>query len=292
VTSTPPRRASADHDASRLTPRCAHPRSADPLIAELLAAAGLDVLIADLEHSSLGIRDLESIVRAAQLHRCPVIARLGAERVSDSGRVIETGAAGIQLSSVTAPAQLDALHAAVSPPPNGHLGLSLSHRAAQFGARSATEYLAQVAEVITVAQIESATAITRLDQLLARPNGPDVWFLGPMDLSADLGHPGDIDHPEVQDALTRAVTAFTATETPFGVFAPTLADGQRWRDRGSILTIIGSDLNLLAAATREMTRAWPQTPGHKQPDLSNRLKRPGRSAMKRPWPGSSGRRAA
>jgi 4-hydroxy-2-oxoheptanedioate aldolase len=218
------------------------------------------VLIADLEHSSLGIRELESIVRAAQPHRCPVIARTGSDRMSACGRIIETGAAGIQLAGVTAPEQLSALHRAVSPPPSGHLGLSLSHRAAHFGGQSASEYLADVAQLVIVAQIESATAIRQLNQLLIHPNAPDVWFLGPMDLSADLGHPGDISHSDVQDALASAVRTFAATETPFGVFAPTLTEAQRWRERGSILTIIGSDVSLLASATRAMTRVWRDNP--------------------------------
>jgi 4-hydroxy-2-oxoheptanedioate aldolase len=225
-------------------------------VAEVLAAAGLDLLIADLEHSSLSIRELEGIIRAAHVHRCPVIARLTLERLTDAGHAIEAGVDGIQVSGVSEADQLLAIREATSFPPDGRLGLSLSHRAAGFGAMTARDYAERVADQLVIAQIESAAAIAALEQLLATPRRPDIWFLGPMDLSADLGCPGEANHPAVRAALERAVQTFTAAGVAFGVFATDIDDTEQWRRRGAALVVVGSDMSLLAATTRSMADRW------------------------------------
>jgi 4-hydroxy-2-oxoheptanedioate aldolase len=218
------------------------------------------VLIADLEHSSLSLRELEGVVRAAQVHQCPVIARLAAEHLGDAGHAIEAGVAGIQVSGVSQPEQLLAIREASTLPPEGRLGLSLSHRAASFGAMSTREYAQGVAGQVVIVQIESPAAIDALARLLAITPGPDVWFLGPMDLSAGLGCPGEINHPSVQTALDRAVQAFTVAGAAFGVFATDIDDAKRWAGRGTGLVIVGSDMALLAGTTRAMTGRWRSGP--------------------------------
>jgi 4-hydroxy-2-oxoheptanedioate aldolase len=232
-------------------------KSADPLITEILAGAGFDCLVADLEHSSLTVRDLETIVRAADVSRTPVIARLPAERLPDAGRAIEAGIAAIQVSNVSTPEDLHAARAAVTLAPGGHLGLSLSHRAAAFGAPAAGDYVERLTGGLPfIAQIESRTGIAALPDLLALPDGPDAWFLGPMDLSADLGHPGRPAHPEVRAALHAAAGTIVAAGRALGVFAADDEDARDWRDRGARLVILGSDLAMIAGQARAVTERW------------------------------------
>jgi 2-keto-3-deoxy-L-rhamnonate aldolase RhmA len=214
------------------------------------------VLVADLEHSSAGLRGLEDVVRGAELHGCPVIARLGRDQLGEAGRAIEAGAAGIQLSGVETPAQLEALRAAVTPAPGGTLGLSLSHRAAGYGALSAPGYLERVGQVVRIAQLESAAAVAALETLLESQDQPDLWFIGPLDLSADLGHPGELDHPEVQLGLERTCAALARARRAFGAFAPSADRAAGWRARGAALTLVGSDVTLLAGAARALAGAW------------------------------------
>jgi 4-hydroxy-2-oxoheptanedioate aldolase len=185
-----------------------------------------------------------------------VIARLAPDRLGDAGHAIEAGVNGIQVSGVSAPEQLLAIREATTLPPEGRLGLSLSHRAASFGGMSAREYAHSLAAQVIIVQIESSAAIGSLEQLVAIAPRPDVWFLGPMDLSADLGCPGDLDHPSVQTALDRAVRTLTSARAAFGAFATDIADAERWASRGATLAIVGSDMTLLAGATRVMTDRW------------------------------------
>jgi 4-hydroxy-2-oxoheptanedioate aldolase len=185
-----------------------------------------------------------------------VIARLAPDRLGDAGHVIEAGVSGIQVSGVSEPEQLLAIREATTLPPGGRLGLSLSHRAANFGGMSARGYAESLAGQVTIVQIESSAAIDALEQIVAIAPRPDVWFLGPMDLSADLGCPGEIGHGSVQTALDCAVGTLTSAGAAFGVFATDIIDAARWASRGAALAIVGSDMTLLAGATRVMTDRW------------------------------------
>lgn len=232
-------------------------KSADPAIAETLASSGLDFLLADLEHSSLAIRDVENIARAGAVWNVPVVVRMAANRLAEAGRALEAGAAGIQVSDVSALETLEEIGRATSFPPAGRLGLSLAHRGAAFGATSATEYIRRLTDdVVVIAQIESRAGLDSLPQLLTTSSSPDAWFLGPMDLSCDLGRPGDLAHPDVRTALDGAASTILTAEQRLGVFARDDHDAAVWRARGATFVALGSDLALLAARAREIAASW------------------------------------
>jgi 2-keto-3-deoxy-L-rhamnonate aldolase RhmA len=159
----------------------------------------------------------------------------------------------VQITDVTSPELVAAARAATAFPPAGTRSLSLSHRAARFGAVPAAEAVAAAQEAVVVAQLESRAGLAALDALLAAPAQPDAWFLGPMDLSADLGHPGDLSHPEVAGALDRALQAVLAAGATAGAFAGASAAAADWRARGARLLVVSSDVALLASAARSLS---------------------------------------
>src|SRR5262249_23304818 len=143
------------------------------------------------------------------------------------------------------------LRAATSFPPRGRRSLSLAHRAARFGAVSVEEFMRTAEDdVVSVAQIESRSGVAALPLLLDSAAAPDVWFLGRTDLSSDLGHPGDHDHPEVRDAVDRAVELIEQSGATLGVYAHGGDDAARWLERGARMVVLGSDVSLLQAAAR------------------------------------------
>jgi 4-hydroxy-2-oxoheptanedioate aldolase len=226
-------------------------KSSDPAIAELLAIAGYDLLVADVEHSSLALREVEAIARAAEPHGVPVLARIAPREVASAGRFLDAGVIGVQVTDVTDVETLSELRHATRFPPAGHRSLALSHRAAGFGAISPAEFLERAdAELLTVAQIESRAGVAALGDLLAFPSNPDVWFIGPFDLSSDLGHPGAVSHPEVTRAIDDVLDAVHRRGARSGIFARDAEDARRWIERGVRFILLGSDLTLLATAAR------------------------------------------
>jgi 2-keto-3-deoxy-L-rhamnonate aldolase RhmA len=82
-----------------------------------------------------------------------------------------------------------------------------------------------------------------------------VWFIGPFDLSSDLGHPGELEHPDVAAAMDGALGELRARGATVGVFARDGADALEWRTRGAQLILLGSDATLLAGAAGGVVRS-------------------------------------
>lgn len=232
-------------------------KSADANVTEVLAQAGFDVLIADLAHSALSLRDVESIVRAAEIHGVPVLVRLEPSDLPLAGRVMESGAAGVQVTDVATTGRLADIRTAVAFPPHGRRGISLANRAGRFGLRTAAEVVDDAGGgAVVIAQLESRAGLENLAGLLAAPAPPDAWFLGPMDLAMDLGHPGAVDHPDVAAALDGALRAILAAGLPAGMFVPTPQAARDWCGRGATLVAVSSDLALLGRAAGDLSDAW------------------------------------
>ena len=224
-------------------------KSPDTNVVEAVVRAGYDFLIVDLEHSTLTMADVAGIVRTAELEAVPVIVRLTPVSLESAGRALDAGAAGIQVTDVGSLEVAESARAAVEYPPSGRRGLSFSHRAASFGLAPAAAYLAQHRRTPLIGQIESREALVALPALL-RSTAFDALFLGPADLAASLGHPGDPDHESVRDALDEAATLVLANSTVLGVFARDADEASAWRSRGATFIASGSDLTLLARAAR------------------------------------------
>jgi 4-hydroxy-2-oxoheptanedioate aldolase len=232
-------------------------KSSDPAIAELLAAAQIDYLVADLEHSSLAPSTVVDIVRAATIWNVPVIVRLSPERLHEAGRALEAGADGVQVTGVSSPATAVLAHRAVTLAPDGDLGLSLSHRAGGFQRAGAARYLDRLRDdIVVVCQIESRASVEALPDLLAVDHPPDAWFLGPVDLSCDFGHPGEVGHPDVQSALNRAAEQILESGQRLAVFVGDIEGARRWRARGATAIMLSSDVSLLAERAASEVQAW------------------------------------
>jgi 4-hydroxy-2-oxoheptanedioate aldolase len=230
-------------------------KSSDPAVAELLAGSGFDFLVADLEHSGLSLRDVEGIARAADVRSVPVLARISAAEISTAGRLLDAGVVGIQVTDVTSTATLNATRQATTFAPGGHRSLSLAHRAARFGQISVEQYLREAQErLVTVCQIESRAGVAALPELLDALDAADLWFLGPFDLSNDLGHPGNQDHPDVQALLDQSIGQIRQSGARVGIYARDGDDAARWLERGAQMIVLGSDVSLLQAAARDAIR--------------------------------------
>lgn len=232
-------------------------KSSDPTIAELLASAGFDVLIADLEHSTLSVSDLHDMVRAGEVWNVPTIARIGPEAIPEIGRILESGVAGLQVGAVERADTLEELRRAIQFRPAGVRGSSVSHRAAEFGRVSADEYTRLGPEAIAViAQVETVEGVNRLPELLRSSSAPDCWFVGAVDLSCDLGFPGELEHNVVRNAIDGISEQVAAAGQRLGMFAANERSAVEWRARGATLVALASDISLLAQQAEGVVSAW------------------------------------
>ena len=232
---------------------------AAPVSAEVCAAAGVDWVLLDLEHGAGGEDQIRDVVPAAAGYGVPTIVRVEAAERIRIGRALDWGVAGIMLPRLDSAAEVSAALTHLRYPPDGDRGVATYNRACRFGLDPAALDRADH-ETLCVVQIESAAAVAAADDIAAL-DGVDVLFVGPRDLSHDLGVPGDLAAPAYVRALDAVLAAARRHQKACGML---VADGSAAAARlaqGWSFLAVGSDSLLLAASIRaELARARNVSP--------------------------------
>ena len=223
--------------------------TASPITAEVCAAAGFDWLLLDLEHGLGGEEQVGATVPAAAAYGVPTLVRVESEARIRIGRVLDAGVAGVMLPRLDTPAQVHAAIGHLYYPPRGDRGVATYNRACRFGLDPGALDRAND-EVVCVVQIESVRAVAAAEEIAAI-DGVDVLFVGPRDLSHDLGVPGQVTAPVFLDALEQVRLASRKHGKACGLLVNDGAAAAARLDEGWTFVAIGSDSTLLVAAARE-----------------------------------------
>ncbi len=174
---------------------------AHPSIAEIMAVSGFDWIAIDLEHSVITIREAEELIRVVNLSGVTSLVRLTSNDPNQIKRVMDAGSCGVIVPMVKSIDDVKQAVDAVKYPPYGKRSVGLA-RAQQYG-RSFDEYLEwQKNQTIVIVQIEHIEAVNNLEAIFS-VDGLDGYIIGPYDLSASLGIPGEFDNPIFLNAMER-----------------------------------------------------------------------------------------
>jgi 4-hydroxy-2-oxoheptanedioate aldolase len=169
-----------------------------PAEVELAGLTGFDAVILDTEHGT--DQHLEEHLRAADAVGLPALVRVPGPDPAPILRALDAGATGIVVAHVTDAGSAEQAVAAAHYPPRGRRGLALTTRAGRHGTARLSDHLQRAAEqTLVFVQIEDGEAVAQTDAICL-VDGVDAVLIGATDLSISLGHPGELDHPD----LTRA----------------------------------------------------------------------------------------
>jgi len=220
--------------------------TASAVAAEVCAAAGVDWLLLDLEHGAGGEEQVGAVVLAAAAYGVPTVVRAESAARIRLGRILDLGAAGVMLPRLNTASEVQEALRHLRYPPDGDRGVATSNRASRFGL-DADALDSANNEVLGVVQIESARAVEEVEEIAAL-DGADVLFVGPSDLSHDLGVPGDVRAPIYLAALERVRVAAQRRGKGCGLVVPQGAAAAARRQEGWSFVAVGSDSTLLARA--------------------------------------------
>ena len=228
--------------------------SASPIAAEVCAAAGVDWVLLDLEHGAGGEEQVRDVVPAAGSYGVPTVVRVESAARIRMGRVLDSGAAGIMLPRMNTADEVTEAIRHLRYPPAGDRGVATYNRSCRFGLDPGALDRAN-SEVLGVVQVESAIAVGNAEAIAAL-DGVDVLFVGPRDLSHDLGVPGDLTASAFTEAIAHVLAAGQRHGKACGLLVADGAAAARRLEQGWSFVGIGSDSTLLAAAvTAEFARA-------------------------------------
>jgi len=219
-----------------------------PAAAVLMARAGFDWIVIDLEHGHFTLGALRSCLDAIRHLDIATLVRVPSGDRTTCAQILDLGAHGLVVPMITGSADAEAVVRSCYYPPTGRRGLGAG-RATDYGL-DATDYFDRAnSDVIIVVQIEQPEAVEEIGTIVA-VDGIDAIFIGPADLSASLGHHGDIGHPDVQVAIQRVRTACASAGRAVGMWCVDSKAAASAAADGMSMVVWTSDAALLGGAAR------------------------------------------
>jgi 4-hydroxy-2-oxoheptanedioate aldolase len=216
------------------------------ITAEIVAHSGYDWLLLDTEHSPNEVPDVLSQLQAVQTGTASAIVRPAWNDMVLIKRYLDIGAQTLLIPFVQTPEEARAAVAATRYPPGGIRGITGSGRASRYG--RVKDYLKNASsEICLLVQVETKSALDQIEKI-ASVEGIDGVFIGPNDLSADMGHLGNWQHPEVWKVMEDAAKRIRKAGKAPGILVGE-ADGQRMLDLGTLFVAVGADVGLLRTSS-------------------------------------------
>lgn len=209
---------------------------------ELLSRTGFGWLLLDMEHSPNDMGSLHMQLMATAGGTATPVVRPPWNDMVMIKRCLDVGAQTLLLPYVQTAEEATNAVAYTRFPPEGLRGVASSTRAAGFG--RIKDYL-NIAhrELCVLVQAETKKSLGNLEAI-CDVDGVDGVFIGPNDLAADMGHRGNIPHPEVQSAIADAIKRIRARGKAPGILVGE-ADGKRMLDLGALFVAVGADAGVL-----------------------------------------------
>lgn len=222
---------------------------------DLVAAAGFDLVVIDLEHSQLDDGQARHLVRHAFGIGLPALVRMPAVDRGLVNRLLEAGACGIQLSTTLSRRQVEELLAATRYAPDGERSISLAHVRAGYGATSLAQFVVRQQEdpPLVVSQFETATTLDDLGAIVRPPM--DAAFIGTADLSVSMQRPGELGHPDVVKRMREIAASAAEAGVHLGGYAGNRDGIQTLLDLGARYILVGSDIATIGSALGDQVSA-------------------------------------
>ena len=187
------------------------------LSAEILAKAGYDVIIPDMEHAPYSLPALVSVLQAVESSGCFTLVRAPWNDQVAIKQILDCGADGIHIPYVNTRQEAEYAVRACKYPPQGVRGVATSQRATCYGMEKMAYLTRANRDVVVMLAIETPEAVANIDDI-ASVEGVDGIFIGPFDLSISTGMPGDFENPQFKAALERILAACHAAGKPCLIF--------------------------------------------------------------------------
>jgi len=216
-----------------------------PAIAEIYAAAGLDFIVVDMEHTSFTLSEATQIFRMARNCGISPLVRIPVVEYEVICRNLDQGARGIIVPRITSSEEVLRVIDIMKYPPKGQRGLYPGGTAASYCPVSPADFIQDQNEnTLLIIQIENQEAVHNLDSILSIPE-IDVILIGPADLSLSIGHPCEFFHEEVLSLMRKVIQSCHDFKIPCGVAYADPQLAKSWKSEGVQFFWVNSDINML-----------------------------------------------
>ena len=230
---------------------------ADAYATEIMGTAGFDWLVIDGEHAPNDLQTISAQVQVLQHSHSEAMVRIPIGNDWLIKQVLDAGCQTVLVPLVDTAEQAASLARAMRYPPDGVRGMG-GAGARATGFNSIPDYVTTANDqVCLIVQVETRKGLENLDAILAT-EGVDGVFIGPADLSADMGFPGNSGAPEVKAAIKDALGRISASPKAAGILAVDDKVAQEYHAWGAQFLAVGIDVMMLIRTARATVATWKE----------------------------------
>jgi 2-keto-3-deoxy-L-rhamnonate aldolase RhmA len=219
-----------------------------PRVMRLLAAAGVDFALFDLEHTAWDAESLRRTLAAGRDTGIHTVTRVVRAQYALVATALDAGSRGVMAPMVESADEARLLVESARYPPLGRRGFGVIMSDELAGGPAAAAERAN-RDTFVIAQIESEAGVEHADEILAVP-GIDAAWVGQFDLSLSLGCPGEFDHPRYVEAVDHLLATCRRRGTPLGQLVASIDAGAAAATQGFQLLAF-ADVWVFERALRE-----------------------------------------
>lgn len=234
-----------------------------PYTAEICAGAGFDFVVVDAEHGPNHVPLVLHALQAIATTGTQAVVRPAIGDVVMIKQLLDIGAQTLVVPLIETAEQAELMVRAMRYPPGGIRGVAGAIvRASRWN--RVEDYLNQAdREMCLIVQVETRKGLDNIEAIAA-VEGVDGVFIGPSDLSSSLGFRGKPDAPEVKAAITEAIGKIKKAGKAPGTLWSEEKGSRQWLEMGVTFMAVGSDVALLATATKNLAALFKGGPSQER----------------------------
>lgn len=180
-----------------------------PSAINVIASAGMDFVIIDMEHGPHNFQVVEDMIRAAETEDCATLVRVAKNDEALVLNALDIGAKGVIIPHIESRADAELAISYAKYHPLGKRGFSPFTRAGRYSLDNVQGHSEmQNKQTLVMLVLEGKEGIANLDDILTIEkieDKVDIIYIGAYDLSQAVGFPGQVDHPEVRKHLETCI---------------------------------------------------------------------------------------
>ena len=223
------------------------------ITADIIAGAGYDWILLDMEHSANNVRSVLSQAQAIEAkNKSEVLVRPSWNDPVKIKPLLDCGFNSLVIPMVNNVEDAKKAVMACYYPPKGIRGVAMSQRGNDYTRDK--NYFENIDDnICLIPQLETVKSIKNISGI-ANVDGVTALFIGPADLSADMGILGQFDNKDLWQVIERAVSEIKKNNKPVGTLIGRKDLVQRSIDIGFDFVACGTDSNLLAKGSDDLLK--------------------------------------
>lgn len=228
-----------------------------PGIGPMLAAAGLDFVLYDMEHGRCDVAQVGEMIASCRGSNIAPWVRIPDFNFRPMARILDLGARGVMVPRIETKAQAQEIVAQLKYPPQGVRGVALGVAHDLYHAAGPEFFAKANEETVVIIQLESAKAFENIEEILSVP-GIDVVWLGHFDLTVSMGIPLQFDHPRFVSAVDGMFDCCRRNHVAPAFITTTPESTEHWIQKGLRVVSLGTDIGIFLNGIQAFQRSVAQ----------------------------------